>query len=160
MRRAKGVVFALATLGKARQAARLAQGADAVAPPGQDLVRIGLMPHIPDHLVSRGFEHIMQRHGQFDHAQTRTQMPARLPDSMDHFGANIVGQAAQFRQRQAAHIGGKLHPIKDRCRKFGTHDRCLTRLWPVCRLTLKGGPSVFSWIYALWVGEGEHKAME
>ena len=38
MRGAERIVFALRPLGEAGQAAALAQGADAIAPPGQDLV--------------------------------------------------------------------------------------------------------------------------
>ena len=48
MRGAERVVLALAAPGEARQAAALAEGADAVAPAGQDLVRIGLVADIPD----------------------------------------------------------------------------------------------------------------
>ena len=51
MRRAEGIVFALAPFGEAAEAATLAQGADTVAAPGQDLVRIALMPDVPDQLV-------------------------------------------------------------------------------------------------------------
>ena len=51
MRRAEGVVLALGALGEAGQPAALAQRADAVAPAGQDLVRIGLVADIPDQPV-------------------------------------------------------------------------------------------------------------
>ncbi len=51
MRRAEGIVFALAALGEAGQAAARAKGADAAAAPGQDLVRIALVPDIPDQHV-------------------------------------------------------------------------------------------------------------
>ena len=46
--RAKGVVIAFGALGKARQAAQLAQRAHTVASPRQDLVRVGLVAHVPD----------------------------------------------------------------------------------------------------------------
>ena len=91
MRRAEGVVFALAALGETRKAAALAQGADTVAPSGQDLVRIALVADIPDELVLRGIEHVMDRHGQFDHAEPRTEMPATGADRVDHLAAQFVG---------------------------------------------------------------------
>jgi hypothetical protein len=56
MRGAERVVFALAALGEAGQAAALAQRADAVAPAGQDLVRIGLVADVPDQPVARRIE--------------------------------------------------------------------------------------------------------
>ena len=52
MRRAEGVVLALAAPGEAGQPAALAQGADAVAPAGEDLVRIGLVADVPDQPVA------------------------------------------------------------------------------------------------------------
>ena len=51
MRRAEGVVLALRPLGEAGKPAALAQRADAVAPPRQDLVRIGLVADVPDQPV-------------------------------------------------------------------------------------------------------------
>src|SRR6218665_409555 len=47
MRRAEGVVHALAALRKARDAALLAQRVHALTPAGQYLVRIGLVAHVP-----------------------------------------------------------------------------------------------------------------
>ena len=53
MRGAEGVVLALGALGEAGEAAALPQGSDAVAPAGQDLVRIGLVADVPDEAVLR-----------------------------------------------------------------------------------------------------------
>ena len=53
MRRAERVVFALRAPGEAGQPAALAQRADAVAPAGEDLVRIGLVADVPDQPVAR-----------------------------------------------------------------------------------------------------------
>ena len=77
MRRAKGVVGALFALGKAADAALLAQAAHARAAPGQDFVRIGLMAHVPDQAVVRRVVHMVQGHGQLDRAQIGTQVSAR-----------------------------------------------------------------------------------
>ncbi len=71
MRRAERVVFALGALGEAGQAAALAQRADAVAPAGQDLVRIGLVADVPDQPVARRVEDVVQRDGQLDDAEAR-----------------------------------------------------------------------------------------
>ena len=76
MRGAERVVFALRPLGEAGKAAALPQCADALASPGQDLVRIGLVSDVPDQPISRCIEHIMQRNGQFDHPEPCAQMAA------------------------------------------------------------------------------------
>ena len=73
---AERVVFALRALGEAGQAAALAQGADAVAPAGEDLVRIGLVADVPDQAVLRRVEDVVQRDGQLDHAQAGAEMAA------------------------------------------------------------------------------------
>ncbi len=96
MRRAERVVFALGAAGEAGQAAALAQRADAVAPAGQDLVRIGLVADVPDQPVARGVEHRVQRHGQLDHAEAGAEMAAGDRDRVDRLGAQFVGKLAQL----------------------------------------------------------------
>ncbi len=61
MRRAERVVFALGALGETGEPTAGAQRADAVAPAGQNLVRIALVPHVPDQPVLGRIEHIMDR---------------------------------------------------------------------------------------------------
>ena len=72
---AERVVFALGALGEARQAAALAERADAVAPPGQDLVRIGLVADVPDQAVARRVEHIVQGDRELDDAEPAPRWP-------------------------------------------------------------------------------------
>ncbi len=101
MRRAERVVFALGALGEAGQPAALAQRADAVAPAGEDLVRIGLMADVPDQPVARRVEHVVQRHRQLDHAEPGAEMAAGDRDRVDRLGAQLVGELAQVAGRQA-----------------------------------------------------------
>ena len=84
-------------LGEARQAAGLAQGPDAVAPAGEDLVRVGLVADVPDDAVVGGVEHVVQRHRQLDHPQPRAEMPARDRDRVDHLGAHRIRHRLQLR---------------------------------------------------------------
>ena len=98
------IVFALRTLGETGQAAALAQRADTVAAPGQDLVRIALVPDIPDDLVVRRLEHMMQRRGQLDHAQTGTEMSAGDRHRVDRLGTQLVGYGFELGQAQIAQI--------------------------------------------------------
>ena len=60
MGRAERVVFTLAALGKAIEAAALAQGPDPVTTTGENLVGIGLVSHIPDQPVVRCIENVME----------------------------------------------------------------------------------------------------
>ena len=77
MRRPERVVFALSPLGEPRQAAAPAQGSDAVAAPGEDLVRIGLVADVPDQPVARRVEDVMDGGGELDDAEPGAKMAAR-----------------------------------------------------------------------------------
>ena len=104
MRRAERVVFALRALGEAGQAAALAQRADAVAPAGQDLVRIGLVADVPDQPVARRVEDVVQRDRQLDHAEAGAEMPAGHRDRVDRLRAQLVGDLPQVLLRQLAQV--------------------------------------------------------
>ncbi len=92
MARAERVVFALGALAEARQAIRLTERADAVAPTGEDLVRIGLVADVPDQPVARRIEDMMQRDGQLDHAKPRAEMAAGDRNRGDQLLAELLGQ--------------------------------------------------------------------
>ncbi len=87
----KGIVFALGALGETRQAIRLTQRANPVAASGQNLVRIGLMTHIPDQTVVRRVEQVVQGDRQLDDAQARAKMSASHRNGVNHFVAQFVG---------------------------------------------------------------------
>ena len=71
---AKGIIGRFGAFGETRQPALGAQGADAVTAFGQNFMGVALMRDIPDQFIPWGVEHRMQRHCQFNHAQSRTQM--------------------------------------------------------------------------------------
>ena len=112
MRGAEGVVFALGALGEAGEAATLTQRPDAVAPPGQDLVRIGLVADVPDQPVVGGVEHIVQCNGEFDDAQACPQVTARHCHRVDGFGAQLVRNLPQVLFGNRAKVGRALDRIQ------------------------------------------------
>ena len=81
-----------ARLVKPDKPAALADGADAVAPAGENLVRISLVADVPDQPVGRRVEDMVQRDGQFDHAEPGAEMAAGLGDRVDGLGAQFIGQ--------------------------------------------------------------------
>ena len=82
--------------------------ADAVAPAGQDLVRIGLMADVPDQPVARRVEDVVQRDGQLDDAKAGAEMPAGHRDGVDGLGAQFVGDLLELVFVKPAQIGGLL----------------------------------------------------
>ena len=111
MRRPERVVVALGTAGEARQAAALAQRAHAIAPPGQDLVGIGLVADIPDQPVFRRLEHGVDGDRQLDHAKRGAEMAAGHGNRVDGLGAQFVGKLLELRGRQIAQIGRRANAV-------------------------------------------------
>jgi hypothetical protein len=105
VRGAEGVVFAFVALREARQAEVLAQRGHALATAGQDLVRIGLVPDIPDDAVARGVEHVVQGDRQLDGAEVGRQVAAGPGHRVEQELAQFVGQRGQLGARQLAQVG-------------------------------------------------------
>ena len=104
VRRAERVVFALGALGEAGEAAAHAQRADAVAPPGENLVRIGLMADVPDDAVARRVEQVVQRDGQLDDAEPRPEVAAGDRDGVDRLLAQLVGDLTKLALVESAKV--------------------------------------------------------
>ena len=104
MRGTERVVFALRPLGEARQSAALAQRADAVAPAGQNFVRIGLVADVPYQPVVGRIEHVVQCHRQLDNAEAGTEVAPGDRDGADGFGAQLIRQLPEIAFREPADI--------------------------------------------------------
>ncbi len=121
VRRSEGIVGALRAPGEAGQAAPLAEGADALAATGEDLVRVGLVADVPDQPVARGVEHPVQRHRQLDDAQAGAEVAARYRDGVDRFQAQLVGDLAQVRLGQLAQVFGRGDAVEEGCFALRRH---------------------------------------
>ena len=73
----KHVAAALRPLRKSGHTAQLPQRGEPLLASGQDLVRVGLMAHIPDQAVLLRVKSEMKGHRQLHHAKIRRQMSAR-----------------------------------------------------------------------------------
>ena len=122
VRGAERVVFALAAAREARQAAFLAQRADAAAPAGDDLVRIGLVADVPDQPVLRRVEHVVQRHRELDHAQPGAEMAAGDRDGGDRLLAQLVGELAQLVGLQPTDVGRNVDGVEKRRLALPCHE--------------------------------------
>ena len=105
MRGAEGVVIALGTSRKAGQAPELAQARHAIAAAGEDLVRIGLMAHVPHQPVVRGIEDVMQGDRQFHRAQVGAEVAPGARNAVQDKGAQLLGQRRQLGACQLAQVG-------------------------------------------------------
>ena len=117
------VIFAFGSLGEAGKPAAHAERTDAVAPAGQDLVRVGLVTDVPEQPVFRRVEHVVQGHRQLDHAEPGAEMAACDGDRVDGFRPQLVGQLTQLPAFQAAQVRRRLDQVEQGgVRSFG-HGR-------------------------------------
>ncbi len=93
----EGVVFAFGTRGEGAHAILGADAGHPVFAPGQYLVRVGLVPDIPDQLVFGGVEDVVQGDGQFNGAQARREMAARHAHRLRQVFPQFLRQCLQLR---------------------------------------------------------------
>ena len=86
------------------QAARLAQGRQAIVAAGEDLPGVALMAHVPHDLVARRVEAVAERNGQLDHAQAGADVTAGLGNDVDQPAAHLVGEGLELVAPQAPDI--------------------------------------------------------
>ena len=80
----KGIVHTFVRVREAGNAIQLPQMIKLLPSSGKDLVGIALMSHVKYDLILGGFQHTVQRHGQFYGAKIRSQMPTSLGDIFQH----------------------------------------------------------------------------
>ncbi len=89
---AEGVVLALRARRERREPAVLLDRMQPFAPSGEHLVRIGLMPDVPDQEVPRGLIHVVQRNGELDRSEPSREVTAASADRLDEELAQLTGE--------------------------------------------------------------------
>ena len=101
----EGVVLALCGIGEAAQAVQFAVVVKLVAPARQDLVGIGLVPHVPHQTVVGRVEHIVQRHDNLHRAHTRGKVPRVARQLVYHILPQLVAHLWQLVDIQFPQVG-------------------------------------------------------
>ena len=79
-----------------RQPAELADRPEAVAAAGQHLVRVGLVPDVPEDLVARRVQQRVQGDGDLARAEVRAEVTADLPHRVDQEVADLLGDLLEL----------------------------------------------------------------
>ena len=108
----EGVVRALLAGGEAEQAVELAEAAEPVPPPGEDLVGVALVADVPDELVPGRVEDVVEGQGQLDDPEVRGQMAAVLRDRGDDLGPDLGGQLLKVLQGELPDVRRPLDGIR------------------------------------------------
>ena len=125
VRGAERIVFAFSALGETGQSAALADGADAVAPAGQDLVRIGLVADIPNDAILGRVEYVVKRGREFDHAKTGAQVTAGDGYRVDCLLAQLIGDLAQLFRLELPQVIRGLDEVEQRGFRGNSHSMLL-----------------------------------
>ena len=107
------VVLGLGDRAERRQALVLADRVEPVAATRQDLVRIGLVPDVPQDLVARRVEQRVQRHGQLAGPEVGPEVAADLADRVDDQLADLLGDLAQLGVGQRMEVLGAVDAVED-----------------------------------------------
>ena len=103
---AHDVVLGLEERAERRQALVLADRREAVAPPGQHLVRVGLVADVPEDLVAGGVEQAVQGDGQLAGSEVGAEVATDLSDHVDHVGADLLRELLKLIVVEAFQILG------------------------------------------------------
>jgi len=101
---AKRVVQAFLAARETGESVLLTQRRHARAPSGQNLVRVGLVTHVPHQAIIRCVEHIVQGDGEFDGTETGGQVSAGLAHGLDEKMAQLVREPRQVGFIEAAQV--------------------------------------------------------
>ena len=108
------VVGRLRPAREAADAVELAERPEPLEAPGQQLVRVGLVAGVPDDPVARRLEQPVERDGQLDDAERRSEVPAGAGDGAHDRVADLDGQLGELDLVETAQVGGALDGRQDR----------------------------------------------
>jgi hypothetical protein len=118
---ARHVVLRLEDRAERRKTAVGADRGQFVAPARQDLVRVSLVPDVPDDLVARRVEHRVERDRQLAGAEVGGEVPSDLSDGLDDVLADLLSQLLQLVVAQLVEVFGQsdsIEQVRHRARPY------------------------------------------
>ena len=95
------------------QSARRANGVELLAPAGEQFVDVGLMADVEQKVILGGVEDVMQRKGELNNAQIRSQMPAGFGQNRDQLFTDFTCELLQLCQGKPLHIARRVDSIQN-----------------------------------------------
>ena len=111
--RAEDVEIRLGAAQEGSQAVLAANGVQAVVPPREDLVDVGLVARVPHDAVAGGVEDVVQRHREFGDAQASPEVSPNLRDDIDEAFAHLAYEVRQLGTREPAHVRRSLDVVQN-----------------------------------------------
>ena len=107
---AHGVIGALAAPGEGVEAAELPDGVHKPGAARQDLVRIGLMPNVPDDVVKGSVVDIVERDGELHYAEPRGEVAARLAYGVEKEVPELPREQGELLDAELSELGRICYP--------------------------------------------------
>ena len=104
MARDKGIVFTFVVLGESGDPPLLTQRRKALSAPGQQFMRVALVPHIPDNLICRAVKNPVERNCQLHRPQIGGQMSPCLRRCLNQRFSYLCTQRLQLFKRKIFQI--------------------------------------------------------
>ena len=137
--RGEDVILAFSRGWEPADAVLLAKVVEGGVAPGEYLVGVALVPHVPQQAIAREVEHVVQREGKFGHPEVARKVPARARDNVDDPLTQLVGQAGQFALAQPPQLVRCLYPVKKRIFAHGSSNVFARRAFRPTRQVLSRG---------------------
>ena len=114
MARAHDVVLGLEDRAEGGESLVLAYRGQRLAAPGEDLVRVGLVAHVPEDLVARRVEQAVKGDGQLAGAEVGAEVAADLADRVDDVGAHLLRDLLQLLVVESVKVGRRVDFLEQR----------------------------------------------
>ena len=109
----KNITWTLLSFRKAAETALRPKSRKLLFPPGQDLMDIALMPHIPDDLVLRKRKHIVKGKRELHRTEVGSQMSTVRADGPDQKLPDLFRKRRKVRERNIMKIIRFIYPVKN-----------------------------------------------
>ena len=96
-------------VGEPAQPVQFAYGVELFAAAGENLVPVGLVPHVPHDAVVGGVEHVVQGYGQLDGTHARPEVSRVMGQRVDEEAAYLGTHLGQLFDRQFAQVGREVY---------------------------------------------------
>jgi hypothetical protein len=110
----KGVIGTFLTPQERMETVLLPNARHLIPSSGQNLVRICLMPHIPDNLIKGGVIHIMESNGKLHDPETGGQVPAGAAHGVNKKLPKLLCQNGKLFHRELTEILRRINLRKER----------------------------------------------
>ena len=108
----KAIIFTFLNFRETTQSPKLANGRKPILSLSQNLMRVCLMPNIPNQSIIRNIKNIMQSNRKFNSTQRRSQMPWIFSQNTNNIIPYLFTKQRQLLFRELFYIFRRINPLQ------------------------------------------------